>query len=53
MEKIIESNLLGQELKSCCKKPMTRFFRDGFCRTGNTDHGVHVLQGGRKLGKLV
>ena len=43
MEKIIESNILGQEMKSCCKKPMTGFFRDGFCRTGNTDHGVHVV----------
>ena len=43
MEKIIERNILGQELKSCCKKPMTGFFRDGFCRTGNTDHGVHVV----------
>lgn len=43
MEKIIKRNILGQELKSCCKKPMTGFFRDGFCRTGNTDHGVHVV----------
>lgn len=43
MEKITERNILGQELKSCCKKPMTGFFRDGFCRTGNTDHGVHVV----------
>ena len=43
MEKMIERNILGQELKFCCKKPMTGFFRDGFCRTGNTDHGVHVV----------
>ena len=43
MEKITERNILGQELKSCCKKLMTGFFRDGFCRTGNTDHGVHVV----------
>ena len=43
MEKITERNILGQELKSCCKKPMTGFFRDGFCRTGNADHGVHVV----------
>ena len=43
MEKITERNILGQELKSCCKKPITGFFRDGFCRTGNTDHGIHVV----------
>ena len=22
---------------------MTGFFRDGFCRTGNTDYGIHVV----------
>lgn len=43
MEKIIERNILGQELKSCCKKPITGFFRDGFCRTGNNDYDVHVV----------
>ncbi len=36
-------NVLGSELKSCCTDPMTGFYRDGFCRTGGQDFGVHVI----------
>ena len=43
MKKIIERNVLGQELKFCCKSPITGFFRDGFCRTGNSDYGMHIV----------
>ena len=43
MEKIIESNILGQDLNFYCEKPMTRFFRDGSSRTDNIDHHVHVI----------
>ena len=43
MKKITEKNILGQELKPCCQNPVTGFFRDGFCRTDNTDHGTHVI----------
>ena len=36
-------NVLGGELKVCCKKPMTGFYRDGFCRTGADDAGRHTV----------
>ena len=36
-------NILGTELKRCGTKPMTGYFRDGFCRTDKTDHGRHVV----------
>ena len=36
-------NVFGQPLKSCCFKPMTGFFRDGFCRTDEHDHGSHTV----------
>ncbi len=34
-----EFNVLGEPLASCCTDPMTGFFRDGSCRTGEDDHG--------------
>ncbi len=36
-------NVLGTELTSCCKDPMTGFYRDGFCRTGKEDLGLHLV----------
>ena len=36
-------NVLGGELKCCCKKPLTGFYRDGFCRTGVDDTGRHTV----------
>jgi uncharacterized protein (DUF2237 family) len=36
-------NVLGQELRVCCESPLTGFFRDGTCRTGNGDVGLHVI----------
>ena len=36
-------NILGTNLKCCGTKPMTGYFRDGFCRTTETDHGRHVV----------
>jgi len=36
-------NVLGGQLTSCSTFPMTGFFRDGLCRTGSGDHGVHCL----------
>ena len=38
-----EFNVLGEPLASCCTDPMTGFFRDGSCRTGEDDHGRHTL----------
>ncbi len=36
-------NVLGTELELCCNKPLTGYFRDGFCRTDQTDRGSHVI----------
>ncbi|GAP95847.1 DUF2237 family protein [Leptolyngbya sp. NIES-2104] len=36
-------NVLGGELQSCCRSPMTGYYRDGFCTTGAGDVGVHVV----------
>tara|TARA_B100000959_G_scaffold249031_1_gene276378 strand:- start:165 stop:539 length:375 start_codon:yes stop_codon:yes gene_type:complete len=36
-------NVLATELRSCCKDPMTGFFRDGYCRYGQEDLGLHTV----------
>eukprot|EP00775_Hariotina_reticulata_P004247 gene4247-4497_t len=43
-EKTVQAlNVLGTPLKSCCNDPLTGYYRDGFCRTGGGDYGVHVV----------
>jgi len=37
------SNVLGTPLKGCCNDPMTGFYRDGYCRTGPDDKGLHTV----------
>jgi len=37
------TNVLGTELQCCCRDPLTGFFRDGYCRTGSGDHGLHTV----------
>lgn len=36
-------NVLGGELEVCSLSPTTGFFRDGCCRTGMDDHGLHLV----------
>ncbi len=36
-------NVLGTELKPCCYRPRTGFYRDGFCHTGPEDFGMHTV----------
>ena len=36
-------NVLGTDLKCCGTKPKTGYFRDGFCRTDQSDQGRHVV----------
>jgi uncharacterized protein (DUF2237 family) len=36
-------NVLGGELEPCCFDPVTGFYRDGTCRTGAGDVGVHAV----------
>jgi uncharacterized protein (DUF2237 family) len=37
------TNVFGLPLQPCCYEPMTGFYRDGFCRTGDDDGGRHVV----------
>lgn len=36
-------NVLGSELQTCCTKPLTGFYRDGKCNTGEDDAGQHTI----------
>lgn len=38
-----DKNVLGEQLEVCCMSPVTGFFRDGTCRTGPNDLGVHAV----------
>jgi len=37
------TNVLGSPLQACCMNPRTGFFRDGYCRTGPDDVGLHTV----------
>jgi uncharacterized protein (DUF2237 family) len=37
------TNVLGEPLQPCCFAPTTGFYRDGYCRTGPGDHGLHTV----------
>ncbi len=43
MAESIRTNVLGGKLLPCCFSPMTGFYRDGYCRTGPGDHGLHTV----------
>ena len=36
-------NVLGGPLQPCSGRPLTGFYRDGCCNTGDDDLGVHVV----------
>ncbi len=36
-------NVMGTELRMCCDRPRTGFYRDGYCRTGPGDAGLHLV----------
>jgi uncharacterized protein (DUF2237 family) len=36
-------NVFGEALESCSEKPLTGFFRDGCCNTGDHDTGSHTV----------
>ena len=38
-----DKNVLGGPLMECGRDPLTGFHRDGCCRTGPHDHGVHSV----------
>ena len=37
------NNVLGTELMPCSYDPLTGYFRDGCCKTDETDHGSHLI----------
>ncbi|PQJ80473.1 DUF2237 family protein [Polaribacter porphyrae] len=39
----MELNVYNKPLMACCYKPITGFFRDGFCRTTKDDFGTHTV----------
>jgi hypothetical protein len=43
MAHVTAANVLGGELEPCGVDPLTGFYRDGCCRTGASDEGVHVV----------
>ena len=40
---MMERNVLGGELEPCGFDPVTGFYRDGSCRTGDEDLGSHTI----------
>lgn len=38
-----QKNVLDKPLQACCFEPLTGFYRDGFCNTGNNDLGTHTV----------
>jgi uncharacterized protein (DUF2237 family) len=43
MPESVRTNVLGGRLLPCCFSPMTGFYRDGYCRTGPGDYGLHTV----------
>ena len=38
-----KKNIDNKTLKVCSRKPMTGFYRDGYCMTGSDDLGTHTV----------
>ena len=43
MQVLPSRNVLGGDLLTCGRDPVTGFYRDGCCETGPDDHGTHVV----------
>ena len=39
----IPKNVLGGPLQPCSERPLTGYYRDGCCNTGDDDPGVHAI----------
>jgi len=42
MEEIKDKNIYGEDLGLCSLDPLTGFYRNGYCQTGENDIGIHV-----------
>lgn len=38
-----QQNVLDRALELCSRDPLTGWYRDGFCRTDEHDHGIHTV----------
>ena len=38
-----QNNVFGQQLEVCSQQPLTGWYRDGYCRTDDNDHGSHTV----------
>lgn len=38
-----QKNVLGHKIAECGCQPMTGWYRDGYCHTDISDHGVHTV----------
>ncbi|MGA3172348.1 MAG: DUF2237 domain-containing protein [Chthoniobacteraceae bacterium] len=38
-----QTNVLGGPLECCCLRPLTGYYRDGYCKTGPGDVGLHTV----------
>lgn len=38
-----QKNVFGEPIEACCSKPLTGYFRDGFCHTSEYDRGSHTV----------
>ena len=38
-----KKNIMGKKITKCSTKPMTGFYRDGYCMTGPDDLGTHTV----------
>ncbi len=43
MQDLQAKNVLGTPLQLCCARPIGGFYRDGYCRTGHEDVGIHTV----------
>lgn len=39
----MEKNVFGEDIITCSTSPMTGFYRDGCCSTGEEDLGIHTV----------
>jgi uncharacterized protein len=42
-DRLPDRNVLGGPLEPCGNEPVTGFYRDGCCSTGDQDHGSHTI----------
>lgn len=42
-DKAPDKNVFGEKLITCSEDPMTGYFRDGCCSTGESDFGTHTV----------